>query len=78
MTDFNNSAGWDTHNVVVDGFAPFFLLGEGEYEHMIDGGGNKNDWLVGYFIPGTQTDHFMNPGGVVPDWGLHCPPRLID
>jgi len=77
MSDWNSGAGWDTQDVVVDGFAPFFILDEGEYEQYVDNSGNAGDWIVGYYIPGTNTEHFLVDGSP-PDFGLYSPPRLID
>jgi hypothetical protein len=78
VQDWWNSADWDHSDVVVDGFAPFFLLGEGEYEQYLDVQGNAHDWVLGYYIPGTDTRHFLPPDGYVEDMGLLTPPRLVD
>ncbi|MFH1675901.1 MAG: hypothetical protein ABIC40_02665, partial [bacterium] len=78
VADFYNGASWVHNTVVVDGFAPFFILAEGEYEQYLNVKGNTHDWLLGYFIPGVDTSHFMHPGGGAPDYGLYSPPRLID
>ncbi len=79
VQDWNNGAAWDHDNVVVDGFAPFFILAEGEYEQYLNGvQGNAHDWIVGYFIPGVETSNFMPPDAGTPDFGLYVPPRLID
>lgn len=78
IQDYNNGAPWDNQNVVVDGFAPFFLLDQGEYEQYVPNQGNSGDWVVGYFIPGTDTSHFFDHDGWEPDYGLYTTPRLVE
>ena len=66
--------------VVVDGFAPFFLLTTGE-QGDVDGDGNPNtdeDWLVGYFIPGVTINDYLPPEDGSTEFGLYSAPRLID
>ena len=78
IQDFNNGADWDKSAVIIDGFAPFFILAQGEYEQYLDVNGNTHDWILGYFIPGLDTSHFVDPGYGNPDYGLFSQPRLID
>jgi hypothetical protein len=46
----------------------------------VDGNGklDDRDWVVGYFIPGVQTEHFLPPVSGNPNYGLYSPPRLVD
>jgi len=80
VQDFNNDAPWDHGDVIVDGFAPFFLLTEEEYLPYIDVQGNPHDWVLGFFIPGVETRNFLpaDPDTEAPEWGLYTPPRLIE
>ncbi len=79
MQDYDNGAAWDHEYVVIDGFAPFFLLTVEEHGDM-DGDGKLDDraWLVGYFIPGVETRNFMPSVPGNPNFGLYSPPRLVD
>ncbi len=80
VQDFNNGADWEHGDVVVDGFAPFFILAEGEYEQYLDVNGKQHDWMLGYFVPGVQTHNFLPPvdDDGASDFGLMSPPRLVD
>ena len=80
MQDYNNGADWDNQEVALDGFAPFFLLAEGEYEGYINANGNTQSWLVGLYVPGVTTNDWGDAGGGggSSDYGLRVPPRLID
>lgn len=81
VADFANGAPWEHDQVVLDGFAPFFLLTEAE-QGDVDGDGNPGndgDWLIGYFIPGVVISGgipYEDPGEE--GYGLSSPPRLID
>jgi len=78
--DYYAGGPWDPDNVVVDGFAPFFLLSSSEEESYAEAlglGGNRTGWMIGFFVPGIVSDHF-DRGGTRPDMGLYEPPRLID
>lgn len=74
---YNNGDTWAHHEVILDGFAPFWLLTAEEMGDM-DGNGtlnNDGDWIIGKFIPGTRI-----PGGIGggDDYGAITPPKLID
>jgi len=78
VQDWWNGAAWDHDNVVVEGFAPFFILTESEYVQYLGAQGNPQDWVFGYYIPGTETSNFLPPDEQTSDYGLRCPPRLVD
>ncbi|MCK4721316.1 hypothetical protein KAU08_11675 [bacterium] len=78
IQDYNNGATWNNQDVVVDGFAPFFMLTEDEHEQYVPNHGMSGDWVVGYYIPGTDTSHFLDSDGWEPDYGLYTTPRLIE
>ncbi len=78
--DYFNGAAYEHDFVVVDGFAPFFILSVAE-QGDVDGDGTTNDrdWITGYYIPGVQTNNFLPgaPGGTT-NYGLFAPPRLVE
>jgi hypothetical protein len=80
VADFYNSAAWEHGDIVVDGFAPFFILTQDEADEYLDVHGNSMDWVLGFFIPGVRTHNFLpaQDGETVPEWGLYDPPRLIE
>lgn len=79
IQDYYNDAAWEHSYVVIDGFAPFFILTVSE-QGDVDGDGNPNDrdWIVGLYVPGVKTGNFLPPGPNTPNYGLYAPPRLID
>jgi len=79
VQDYNNGAAYQHDYVVLDGFAPFFILTDAE-QGDVDGNGKQDDrdWIVGYFIPGVQTENFLPPISGNPNYGLYSPPRLVD
>jgi hypothetical protein len=79
VQDFNNGADYQHDYVILDGFAPFFIMTANE-QGDVDGNGklDDRDWVVGYFIPGVQTEHFLPPVSGNPNYGLYSPPRLVD
>ena len=79
--DYYAGAQWDTNNVVVDGFAPFFLLSDTEenaYAAAMGLDNHTNGWMVGLFVPGIITNNYSPSGGSAPDMGLYLPPRLVE
>ncbi len=79
IQDYNNGAAWEHDYIVIDGYAPFFIETV-EEQGDLDGDGNADDrdWIVGRFIPGVQTRNFAPPVAGAPDFGLYCPPRLVE
>ena len=79
MPDYYNGAAWEHEYVVIDGFAPFFLLTIEEQGDMDgDGSADDRDWMVGYYIPGVETRNFLPSVPGDNEFGVYCPPRLID
>ena len=79
--DYNSGAAWDTDNVVVDGFAPFFLLSVAEEEAYAEQFGlenSSNGWMIGFFVPGIVTHDYTRPLNGGANLGLYQPPRLVD
>jgi hypothetical protein len=79
MQDYYNSAPWEHSYIVIDGFAPFFVLTVDE-QGDVDGDGatGDRDWIVGYFVPGVETRNFMPAVPGTPNYGLFSPPRLVE
>jgi hypothetical protein len=80
--DYYSGADWDRDNVVVDGFAPFFLLTDTEEDAYAEAMGldtKHSGWMIGLFVPGVVTENYApaGPNGI-PDMGLYQPPRLVD
>lgn len=78
--DFYSGADWDRDNVVVDGFAPFFLLTQAEQEAYASAMGldiKQNGWMIGFYVPGIVTKNY-SPSGGAPDMGMYQPPRLVE
>ena len=75
VQDYANGAAWDHDTVVVDGFAPFFVLTEIEQRPYLNVEGKSHDWLLGFFIPGVETIDAI-PGDCA-DNGLYALPRLV-
>lgn len=79
VNDWYGNAPWSHNYVVVDGFAPFFILTVGEQGNVDgQGGSNDPDWIVGYFIPGIEINTFTDPDYDNPEYGMWSTPRLID
>lgn len=80
VADYNNGATWDKNVVVIDGFAPFFILKESEQRQYLGHvKNNTKDWVVGLFVPGVETKRFGFGGSAQPpDMGLYAPPRLVE
>ena len=81
--DYYSGADWDKHNVVVDGFAPFFLLTYDEEEAYGEAMGlgldkQSRGWMIGFYVPGVITDKYSHSEGGVNNMGLYMPPRLVD
>ncbi len=77
IDDYEAGLPWELRDVIIDGFAPFWVLSQDE-QGNVDGDNNKNndgDWIIGIFIPGTRIPG-SNGGGI--DFGSATPPRLID
>jgi len=78
IDDYYAGEDWEHKQVIVDGFAPFYLL---TYEEMgdVDGDGKAKDksWIVGKFVPGTRTPTHSDGGGDS-DFGMKTIPKLID
>ena len=78
-SDYWNGAPWDQGEVVIDGFAPFFMLTVREQGDVdADGGQNDGDWIVGYYIPGVEINDYLPPDEGSPEYGVYSAPRLID
>lgn len=81
VADFNAGAPWDHSVVMVDGFAPFFILTINE-QGDVDGdgkAGNKDrDWITGYFIPGVTINNYLPPDENTNNFGVYATPRLIE
>jgi hypothetical protein len=81
VQDWNNGADWDQSEVVVDGWAPFFILTTSE-QGDVDGDGNANDpdWIVGLYIPGVEINNYLPPeeNQSTEEWGVYSTSRLID
>jgi len=77
IDDYFADEDWEHRYVIIDGYAPFWLLTEQE-NGDVDGDGKPNDkaWLVGKYIPGVYAPRGSKPGG--PDFGLYAPPRLVE
>ncbi len=77
--DYLNGAAYEHDFVVIDGYAPFFILTVAE-QGDVDGDGHANDrdWVTGHFVPGVQTQNFLPPVPGNPNFGLYSPPRLVD
>lgn len=77
IDDYYAGGDWDHTYVIIDGFAPFYIL---TYEEMgdVDGDGKAKDsnWIVGYFIPGTRAPIHSDGGGS--DMGMMTVPKLIN
>jgi len=78
MDDYYAGMDWDHTNVIVDGFAPFYLLTDKE-QGDVNGDGKKidKDWITGYFIPGTRAPIHSDEGGGS-NFGLTTLPKLLD
>jgi hypothetical protein len=79
--DYYSGGDWDRENVVVDGFAPFFLLSQAEeqaYAAALGLDTHTSGWMIGLYVPGIITDHYSPSGGDAPNMGLYLPPRLVD
>lgn len=71
---------WEHNDVILDGFAAFWLLTEDE-QGDVDGNGNLNDgdWIVGKFLWKVRVPTGSEGGGSPDDYyGLITPARLID
>ncbi|MFH1676163.1 MAG: Tad domain-containing protein [bacterium] len=78
VQDWNNGAAWNHEHVIVDGFAPFFVLTEKE-QGDVNGDGKSNndkDWVTGYYIPGVEIPNYLPPNDWSYDFGLYSIPRL--
>lgn len=75
---YDNGDTWDNQNVILDGFAPFWILTQ-EEQGDVDGDNNPNndgDWVVGKYIPGTRApDGSIGGSG---GYGAITAPKLID
>ena len=77
VQDYNNGAAWEHGEVVVDGFAPFFILDEDEQGDVDGDGKNKDrDWITGYFIPGVTINNYIPPNEMTEYFGIYATPRL--
>jgi hypothetical protein len=81
--DFYAGSAWDHSNVVVDGWAPFFLLSESEEQAYAEALGldlKTQGWMIGIYVPGIVTSNYTpySGAGGVPDMGLYQPPRLVE
>ncbi len=77
VQDFNNGVPFDNSQVVVDGFAPFFLL-TAEEQGDVDGDGklNDTDWVTGIFLPPIKINNYIPGGPGTPNFGMYATPRL--
>ena len=78
IDDYYAGLDWDHSQVIIDGFAPFYLLTGAEQGDV--NGDNKNndkDWVTGYFIPGTRAPIHSEEGGGS-NFGLTTLPKLVD
>ncbi|MCK4719079.1 Tad domain-containing protein [bacterium] len=77
VQDYNNGVHTDKTRVVIDGFAPFFLLTSRE-QGDVDGDGNSNDrdWCTGIFLPPITINNYIPGGPGTPDFGMFATPRL--
>ncbi len=77
VQDFYSGAAWDHTNVVVDGFAPFFILTVQE-QGDVDGDGKARDrdWVTGYYIPPVYISDYLPPNEYTEHFGLYASPRL--
>jgi hypothetical protein len=77
VQDYSNGAQWDHTNVVVDGFAPFFILTVNE-QGDVDGDGHSKDrdWITGYYIPPVTINNYLPPNEYTENFGLYASPRL--
>ena len=77
VEDFRNGIDWDHSNVILDGFATFWLQTASE-QGDVNGDGNfgDEDYITGIFIPGTRVPTGSEGGGDY--YGSVTPPRLIE
>ena len=77
VQDYNNGAAWDHTNIVVDGFAPFFVLDVQE-QGDVDGDGRPRDrdWITGYFVPNVTINNYLPPNENTNYFGVYATPRL--
>jgi len=79
VEDYNNGAAWNHDWVVIDGFAPFFLLSV-EEQGDVNQDGNVNDagWITGIFLPPITINNYLPPNGYEPEWGVYATARLVE
>jgi len=70
IEDYLAGHDWNKHFVIVDGFAPFYLLTNEEQGDVKD-----KDWITGYYIPGTRAPSGSSGGGA--DFGTKVVPKLV-
>jgi hypothetical protein len=77
IDDFFNEVDWHHQEVVIDGFAPFYMLTNDE-QGDVDGDGKAkdSDWITGFFIPGVRAP-LHSGGGGSSDMGTEVTARLI-
>jgi hypothetical protein len=77
VQDYNDGVAWDNQRVVVDGFAPFFILTEHEQGDVNgDGHNHDRDWITGYFIPSVTINNYLPPNEDTNYFGIYASPRL--
>jgi len=79
VEDFYNGIAWDHATVIIDGFAPFWLLSEDE-QGDVDGDGRLNDsyFFTGLYLPPIVIDDEIpcESGEGQFDFGVYAIPRL--
>jgi len=77
IEDYYAGADWEHTYVIIDGFAPFYLLTFNEMGDVDgDGVAKDKDWLVGYYIPGTKIPMYSETG--CEDYGVVTWARLVE
>ena len=77
IDDYYAGRDWNHKYVIIDGFAPFYLLTLNEMGDVDgDGQAKDKDWIVGLYIPGTRIPMFSYKG--CDDYGAVTWARLVE
>jgi len=79
VQDFNNGLHWDLNHVIIDGFAPFWLLSKQEQGDVSPNPGPDWDYVTGYFLPPIGINNYEPCApGTGTEFGVYATARLAE
>ena len=79
--DFDNRIPWEHESVIIDGFAPFWLLSE-EEQGDVNQNGKRDDkyYFTGLYLPPITINGYLrcDIDGEDPEFGVYATPRLVE